>query len=220
MKKPPSIFEDLEIDTTDMLNEPEAFAARVVAKAKELEAILKSDTSVASYEKQVREQAKGQKISEDILPYVNDIYEIGETASLEDLVHLIDLARNLVKDLETAFHSRAVYESTRKTSPIADKRVAHAQHVKLRKAYDGFRQFCKLFNDYNPPVINGQSGNFGSNLSPLKTYIFEIDGDEFMNHFPVIRRLGKVDELTSLMDLLEYLEENPDSPVTVREVSF
>lgn len=220
MKKPPSIFEDLEIDTSDLLTEPAEFAKRVIAKANELESVLKSDTSVSSFKRQIESRSRSIKCPENIQQMFVDIYAAADESSLEELVKIIDQAKELVRDLDTAFHSRAAYDSVKEKSPLADKRVAHAQHVKLREAYDSFSKFAKMFFDYTPPIIKGQSGNFGSSLSPLKTYVFVIDGDEFMNHFPVIRRLGMNEELKTLMDLLEYLDNHPEAPVEVKEVQF
>jgi hypothetical protein len=59
-------------------------------------------------------------------------------------------------------------------------------------------------------------GNYGSGTSSLINYVFEVDGEQYRNHHVVCRKLGI--ELKSLMDLLEYIENN-DTGVIVKEVN-
>lgn len=226
-----SIFEDLEIDHSDMLTNPQAFAKRVLAVAAELEATLNSSSSVSKFEDQIKEDAKTFDASEQMQKIVktlrNDIYEYCDSAPLEEVTIILENMRIAVREIETLFHSRAMYEATRSTSPLANKKVALYQHQRLRESWEVYRRFAQMMltNEKGNPVmlpgIKAKSGNFGSGLSPLKTYVFTFDnGDSFVNHFAVMRKLGIHQDNSTLMDLLEYLEANPDAPVSVSEVQF
>jgi len=220
-----SIFEDLEIDHSDMLSDPDAFSKRVQKVVAELVNTLESDSSVSKFEEQIKEDAKNFEHSKETLNVIHDIrstlYEHCDTAPLEEVALILENLRMAVREVETLFHSRSVYEATRSTSPLANKKVALYQHQRLRETWEVYRRFAQLMFDKVLPSIKAKSGNFGSGLSPLKQYMFTFDnGDSFMNHFAVMRKLGIYKDGSTLMDLLEYLESNPDAPVAVSEVQF
>lgn len=216
-----SIFEDLDIDFSDMLEEPKAFAARVKAKASELEVILKSDTSVSALEQKVRDESKNAEVPTVVNEILDDLYQATDEATLPELVKTIERARLLVKELETAFSSRVMYDSVKDNSPVNDKKLAHFQHKRLREAYESYATFVEVFKEIKLPVINGVSGNFGS-ATPLERIVFEYipTNEQFMNPHPVIRRLGLTDKLHSVADLIEYLQEHEDAPVNVKKVKL
>jgi hypothetical protein len=213
-----SIFEDLGIDFSDMMTDHKAFSERCLAEERKLADILKSDTSVKTFERRVLDEAAEASTPDKAVELFDAIYELGDTVSLPELARMIESARTLVKDLETALHQRAVIEATTGNSPVSDKRFAHYQHTKLREAYEQYRKFVASFFKVELKMIKGISGNFGSSLSPLERFTFEINGEQFMSPHPVIRRLGKSEELHTIADLLEYIEANPDAPVIVRKV--
>jgi hypothetical protein len=226
-----SIFEDLEIEFDDMLSNPKELAKRVMAKANELVATLESDSSVSKYEEAIKNSAASFDQSMETRGFIKflreDLYSHCDAAPLEEVALVLENMRNAVREIETLFHSRSVYEATRSTSPLANKKVALYQHQRLREAYEAFRTFAQLMltdakgENILLPTIKAKSGNFGSGLSPLKSYVFTFEnGDMFMNHFAVARRLGIHKEGFTLMDLLEYLEATPDAPLSVSEVQF
>jgi hypothetical protein len=220
-----SIFEDLEIDHSDMLTAPKEFSQRVMKVVENLVATLESDSSVSKFEEQIKNSASSFEQSASTVGYIKmlreDMYSHCDEAPLEEVAIILENLRLAVKEVENLFHSRSVFEATRSSSPLANKKVALYQHQRLREAWDVYRNFAQLMLDVNLPNIKAKSGNFGSGLSPLKQYVFTFEnGDAFMNHFAVMRRLGIYKDGATLMDLLEYLEANPDAPVAVTQVQF
>lgn len=217
----PSIFEDLEIDTSDMQTDPAAFAARCISAANSLVDILRKDTSIGAYEREVRNRAKDytpSPVGNEVFEMFDSLLESCETLALEEVAMAIELSRKLTKDLENMLHSRAIAEATSSDSPLEHKKIAHSQHQKLRAAYEAWAKFALLFNNYKAPIMKAQSGNFGNNVTSTTRHIYFVYEDyEGINHYPVIRRLGIGDQITDRMSFIEYVNANPDCGVIMKE---
>ena len=221
MSLTPSIFEDLEIDTSDMQTNPAAFADRCIKAANSLVDILRKDTSIGAYEREIRARAKDHTPSAKASEFFEEfdyILEMCENFDLEEVAMAIELSRQLTKNLENMLHSRAIAEATSSDSPLEHKKIAHSQHQKLRTAYEAWAKFAFLFNGYKAPIMKAQSGNFGNNVSSTTRHVYFVYEDyEGINHYPVIRRLGLVDEIKDRMGLIEYVNEHPDCGVIMKE---
>ena len=211
-----AIFEDLEIDFRDMMSNPEGFAQRVYEAADELRAICKADTSTNAFMERYKDT--GQPVPQNILDDFNKVYENIDTIELDFMVDAIKQAKKLVSDLEVAFRDRCIRQAAREGTAIGDKRVAHAQYSRLKDDFNLYVKAISLFafgKDLDLKPLPNLPGNYGSGTTNLIQYVFEFEGEQYRNHHVVCRKLGI--ETMSLMDLLEYLEEN-DSGVIVKEV--
>jgi hypothetical protein len=205
-----AIFADLEIEYRDVImDDPVEFSRRVWEVADNLKAICRADTSVSSLEKMYREQSKEIKPEQEVQEIFNEIYELAEKDDLNRVPVYIEMAKRLVKDLETAFRDRCVYESARESSAISDKRVAHAQYTRLRDAFNLYQKTADLFF----PEVKGQikalpplPGNYGSGANPLKSHVYTIGEDEYRNHHVVCRQLGI--PVMNVSDLHDYIAEH------------
>lgn len=211
-----AIFEDLEIDFSDMLSNPEGFAERVYSRAEELKAICKADTSTNAYMEKYKDNSL--PAPDSILSSFNQIYEDIDAADLDYMVDAIKQAKKLVSDLETAFRDRCMRQAAKDGLATGDKRVAHAQYTRLKDDFNLYVKSIGMFTfgkEANLRTLPSLPGNYGSGTSNLINYIFELDGEQYRNHHVVCRKLGI--EVKSLFDLLEYLEEN-ETGVIVKEV--
>ena len=94
----PAILDDLEIDSSDMLSNPRAFADRVVAKSQELRKILKESISVASYTENVREASEKEKVPAHIQKMIDDLYIAVDALPVEQIQPVIVAVRRLAGD--------------------------------------------------------------------------------------------------------------------------
>ena len=211
-----AIFDDLEIDYSDMLTNPQGFAERVYEAADNLRAICKADTSTNSFIE--RYKSEGVPAPKSLTDILNTYYDEVDVEDLNIMVDAIKQAKKLVTDLETAFRDRCVRQAAKEGTAIGNKRVAHAQYTRLR---DDFNLYVKAFSvftlnkgtDLKP--LPALPGNYGAGTTTLVHHVFELDGEQYRNHHAVCRKLGI--ELRSLMDLLEYIENN-DTGIVVKEV--
>jgi hypothetical protein len=211
-----AIFEDLEIDFSDMLSNPEGFAQRVYDKAEELRAICKADTSTAAFMERYKDQ--GETVPEEILQEFNSLYENIDAVDLSYMVDAIKQAKKLVSDLETAFRDRCMRQAAKEGIAIGNKRVAHAQYTRLKDDFNLYVKSIGMFafgKTADLKTLPALPGNYGVGSSAFVNYIFEVDGEQYRNHHVICRKLGI--EVKSLFDLLEYLETH-ETDVIVKEV--
>ena len=220
-----SIFLDLEIDVDNMISDPDTFAKDVYAAADKLLNVLNSKHSLKGAQNEVEHSAKldsvaKSKASNYFKPFYDEIYEASEDMPLHELYHLIKEAKDLVRDLELQFHSRSRNEMIMNSPNTTDKRLAHDQYMRLRTAFDAFRDFAKLLNDkvYNP--LAAKSGNYGADSAT--TYpSYRYDGQAFNNYRAVARLLGwNPDDFMSHSDFTERLELEEIEDVEVVQVTL
>jgi uncharacterized protein (DUF2384 family) len=223
-----AIFVDLDIEYKDVImSDPPEFHRRVWEVAEQLKEICRSDTSVSSLEKKYRTLSKKDDVNKEITSLLEDYYKQVDDVPLNEMPAYIDAARTLVKDLETAFKDRCVYESTRESSAVSDKRIAHAQYTRLRDVYNNWVKAIVLFNDeedratweFEPSPLPPLPGNYGSGLSPLKSYVYTIGTDEYRNHRAVCKLLSI--PVMNTTDFHDWLEANADiHSVIIKEVVY
>jgi len=211
-----AIFEDLEIPFKDMMSNPEGFADRVYAAADKLREICKADTSVAAFTERYKKNAK--ELPTEVLDQFSKIYEDMDNLPLDHMVEAIKQAKALVSDLETAFKDRCIREAAQDGTAIGDKRVAHAQYTRLKDDFNLYVKAISLFTfgqnvDLKP--LPNLPGNYGSGTTSFVHHVFEMDGEQYRNHYVICRKLGL--NTMPLSDLLEYLAKN-DTGVVVKEI--
>ena len=217
-----SIFLDLEIDVDKMISDPDSFAKEVYQAADKLLNVLNSKHSLKGAQNEAEHTAKldtvaNSKASNYFKPFYDEIYEQSEDMPLNELYHLIKEAKDLVRDLELQFHSRSRNEMIMNSPNSTDKKLAHDQYMRLRTAFDAFRDFAKLLNDKVYTPLQAKSGNYGADSAT--TYpSYRYDGQAFNNYRAVARLLGwNPDDFNSHADFTERLElENIDTVEVVQ----
>ena len=211
-----AIFDDLEIDYSDMLTNPQGFAERVYEAADKLKAICKADTSIRSFEEKYK--SEGITIPKELNDILNNFYDEVDVEDLNIMVDAIKMAKKLVTDLETSFRDRCIRQAAKEGTAIGNKRVAHAQYTRLREDFNLYAKAFKVFTlnqGEDLKQLPALPGNYGAGTSSLIHHVFYLGEDEYRNHYAVCRKLGI--ELRPLMDFLEYLENN-ETGVIVKEV--
>jgi hypothetical protein len=221
-----SAFKDSEIDYTDMMTDPHAFADRVWAKAEELKEICKADISIASLTRQMEEAKTSTPADDSIHVLLNGVYKYADDLPLEQMPAIIAAARQLVSDLETQFKDRIIYEAAKQADPSKDKKLAHAYYMDLRKAFNSYVEFVNGFGPEMIPTLKTQGelktipalpGNFGGSTTALKHYVFIYNGEELRNPAALSVELG-IERIVMYDDMLAYLEAHPEHEVVVKVV--
>ena len=220
----PAIFDDLEIDTSDMLSNPKDFARRCAEKATELRGILRNSVSVATHTEDIKDKAKGTKVPSHIQTMLNDLYSaIDDLDDPADVIPCVDAIRRMVGDVDYIFKDKVSREVTMMSASVMDKRVAHQLYISLKKVYEHFKVTISIIDKNlvaRMPDIPTMSGNYGGNLEPLKTYLYVFDdepGEEYWNWYSVARKLGIYEDTKNYQDFVEYLDNNPNCGITVIE---
>lgn len=216
-----SILEDLEIDKSDFLTDPESFAQRCFDKAEELKAICKEDKSLASYTASVKERAQELQTPPHIQALIQNLFDEVDKLEPAQIYPVIESVRRLIDDLGFTIKDKLSMELTNQSASVMDKRLAHQLYIRLHKMYQHYVETIKcLMPQTKLPIIRALPGNYGAGLSPLSHLYYYFDDapdDPYMNHRAVIRKLGLVDEVKDIMGLLEYIENNPNCGVTIKE---
>lgn len=205
-----SIFEDLEIDVANFLTMPEQFAEQVYAAAKRLEQTLDSNTSVSQVEIRYEKQAKDiRELPESIDSLVTKAYEFSDTGNLAEVFTAIEAMKQLVRDMENAFHDRCKEEAAQENSTLANKKLAQIQHKRLRETFDQWRGFVKAFLGKDFTGLKSKPGNYQASITDTLQYVLP-DGGTYYNHFAVAKKLGIYFQGITFADIMEYCEAHPD----------
>jgi len=218
-----SIFDDLEIDFSTMLTDPEPFYKSCVDAAAELKSIMRGNTSIASH------IAKAPKFDGSYAEYNKMMVEIWHKASEELPVsayfELAKRMRKVAADIEYLAQSKAAQELA-ETTHVMDKATAHAQYKRLREALNQWLEAVKIFNVFEGEKLEPMSGNFGGDRALVHYMFFFGEGDDeyYRNHLAVCRKIG-IDihhndgRPMSLMDVVEYVEAHPELGITVKQIT-
>lgn len=208
------IYDDLEIDYSDMMSDIEAFSERVNKKAEELREIMRSSNSVQDFLGSIKNVPTTKKAA--IEQAIGSIYKIADEAEIEEIESIISLTKALVRDLETLKWWKAGNIVAQSTS-ILDKRTAHEQYMRLREAYNQYAEAITVLGLGNPEKLKSMPGNYGATAGLPQYIFFEGDSEEgYRNHFAVAKKLNQT--FKSLMDAVEYVRSNPDCGYVVKEV--
>jgi len=214
-------MEDLDISTDSMLRDPDEFAALCIAKAEELKAICKEDTSVNALERKIRSEGEHVKIPTVLSEILMDFYQNADDISAQEIIPCIEELRILLKDMENMFRSKVMTEALNSTSPMANKKIAHIQYTRLREAYNSYRRLAKLLFelDESLPEIESLPGNYGDGpvaLDSLAYYLPNEPDVPWYSPYSVAKKLGI--QIKSIKDLLDYLRDHPECGVVVKKV--
>lgn len=207
------IFDDLEIDYSSMMSNPSSFIKAVHEKAEELRSVLKQDDSISSYIKSLDVEEAPNEFQQSL----DMIYQMADTIPISQLDDIISRVKRLAYDLETMKRDRAIYELAHRKD-VLDKKTAHEQYVSLREAFNNYANAMETLNIVSDiERIPSMPGNYGAPVG-LVNYVFEFDnGDAFRNYRAVAKRLS-LEPVGSLMDVVEYIADNPDCGCVVKKV--
>ena len=206
------ILEDLEVDSSDMMSDPKAFIVRIIKKSKELANILDSKSTISEHERMFKEKAYKNEAAKDKAQEIFDsFYATIVEQEPEVLVNLLTMFADLISVANSSVRSMSMRTSG---SAALSKKQINLLYIKLKKTYETYISFMKLFHANEigvPPVIPPKKGNFsdGYSSSGVKTFEFTLDGLDFVNPFVVANKLGlKVDHYMDLPDLILSMKED------------
>jgi len=218
----PAILEDLEISAEDMLRNPKAFAERVTDKARELRKICEGGRMGATIEADTKERAAKLDCPEIVQKKLNELYSIIDELSTEEAFASIEAISKFREDVNYMVQDKLDHDIAKASPSIADRKVAHQQYISLRSLYGNFVSTISILDKdlaKRLPQMPALRGNYGGTQT-VKRYLYVFDDqpdEEFWSPHAVIRKLGLSDKLKTFMDLMEYLEANPNSGVSVHE---
>ena len=208
------ILEDLEVNSEDMMSDPKAFIVRIIKKSKELAAILDSKSTISEHERVFKEKAYKNEAAKDKAQEIFDsFYSVIVEQEPEVLVNLLTMFADLISVANSSVRSMSMRTSG---SAALSKKQINLLYIKLKKTYETYISFMKLFHSTEigmPPVIPPKKGNFSSDYSSsgIKTFEYILDGLSFINPFVVANKLGL--KVSHYMDLSEEIvkiqKENP-----------
>lgn len=221
-----AIMADLELDYSDFLSNPVVVSKRILAKGEELMAVCKQDTSVGALTSQIRDAANKVDTPIHVLELMKVLYSEGDEVSIPELVQMIDSAQQLVNDLKGTLRDRITQEATQTNSTVNEKRLAHLQYVRLRKAYDTLREFWKIMDEdtyKQMKLMPALPGNYGG-AATLSAPMFFIKGQEggYYNWRAVAKLVGGLEFLARFNDMRDWLDwcETPEGEdvIEIRQV--
>jgi hypothetical protein len=220
-----SIFVDLEIDASLMMNDPDKFASEVIRVGDELTSIFSGKMSVKDAESDATKAAKRNLVAKEVayknVEEVADKYDkMSEDMDLDELYYTIKEFKSIVETLELAFNSRSRNAMIMSSSSITDKKLAHSQYMKLREAYGAFIQFSQLMNDKIYVNLKPRTGNYQSDVVTYPAYRF--NGEIYQNYRAVARLAGwNSEDFHNHMDLVEKIRlEGMEETIEIIEVTL
>jgi hypothetical protein len=218
------VLADLEVDSSDMMDNPKAFITRVITKSKELSAQLDARSTIGESEKRFKESAlKNKDAQEKAKEIFDNIYDVVSEQEPDVLVNIMALMPDLIQLMNSSVRSMSM-RSGNVTS--LSKRQINLLYIKLKNTYETYIQFMKLFQPDKigiPPVIPPKKGNFSDHTATMgiKTFEFVIDGEPWINPFAVAKELGlKIEFYMDLPEMIEKLgPEINGHTVTLNDIS-
>lgn len=219
------VLADLEIDSSDMMTEPKKFIDRVVAKSKELAKQLDARSTISEHERMFKESAmKNVEAKAKAAELHEQIYSLIAEQDPEVLVNLLPLMTDITSMMGSSIRSMSMRSGNVTT---LSKRQINLLYSKLKKTYETYITFMEFFDAENiykhNPVIPPKKGNYSDHSisSGIKTYKFMIDGNEWINPFPVAKLLGiEIKHYMDLPDAIRKLQPNGDEKIKGMEVKM
>lgn len=203
------VLADLEVDSSDMMDDPKKFIDRVVAKSKELAKQLDSKGTLSEHERTFKEKAmKNTSAKEKAEELYEEIYALIADQDPEVLVNLMPLITDITSMMNSSVRSMSMRSGNVTT---LSKKQINLLYIKLKKTYETYIQFMEFFQPdaiySHNPVIPPKKGNYSdhSSTSGIKTYEFIIDGVSWINPFPVAKLLEI--EIKHYMDLPDQIRK-------------
>ena len=220
-----SILFDLEISIEEMGNNPTLFAHGVFEAANKLSAVLDHTSSGGQAKTAAKDAAKmnrGAKVAMREVHEANftQIYSDAEEMPLDELHYYIEEMRELTRQLELTFESRATTEMIQESPSAVDKKLAMEQYKKLRDAWEAYRTFAAMMFDEKLAPLKARSGNFGTSGVRQSYPAYKLNGAIYHNYRAVGRLIGCDLELKTHMDLQDYLTKTNNTEVEVVEITL
>jgi hypothetical protein len=201
-----SIYEDLEIDFSDMMKDPEAFKTRVFAKAEELKGILKEDNSIENYLNRLPKLTDRSGVGK-FTDELDGLYTWADNnLSIQEIMEVAKYLDKLAGQFRYMAKDKAASELASNIDRM-DKATAHSQYQALRAAFGEWVKAMKVFGLGEYENLPSMPGNYGQSTL-LIHYIFveKESGEQYRNPRVVSRKLGR--EPMNLMDAVEFIENN------------
>jgi hypothetical protein len=219
------VLADLEVDSSDMMDNPKKFIDRVIAKSKELAKQLDARGTLAEHERLFKDNAVKNV---DAKAKAEEIYEIISQLIAEQdaevLVNLLPLMTDVTSMMSSSIRSMSMRSGNVTT---LSKKQINMLYIKLKKTYETYITFMEFFDPdkiyKSNPVIPPKKGNYSDHSvsSGIKTFIFMIDGNEWINPFPVAKLLGiTMKHYMDLPDAIRRLQPNGDEKINGHEVKL
>lgn len=210
------IFEDLEIDHSTMMSDPDSFCEQVYEAADNLKAVLKEENSVDKYLKSVTPPEFNKR---DFRQVLNAVYALADSdIHFANLGAAAEMLRKLASDFDYLAKSKAADELGKKQN-VMSKSLAHELYSTLREKFNKILEGLETVMGYtNGRKLPPMPGNYGQTVG-LIHYLFFFEGEDESYRIPqaVCRRIGI--EPMNLMDTLDYIKAHPELNITIKEVS-
>jgi len=233
-----NIFQDLQIDYSNMMNDPQDFHSQCVRESNRLKDILKADISPESI-------LKGIVADNDVTPtevtniqdMVGKVYETADNEmSVVAMLELADQLKKLAKNLEYLARDKVMLQISKaaESTGFIDKSLAFDLYKELRERHNDWYSSMELLAGFDPELANKLTtieklpalpGNYSKGPQNLAHYIYRIDDDEdiFRTHYGVLRELNKrnpqlsINTTMNLMDAHDFLHAHPEFNVHITQ---
>lgn len=203
-----SIFYDLNIDASKLMDNPKEFLEVMRMAASKLDSQLKDSNSLQSMEDKFRQNAlKNKEANEEADEFINQITDLFSELSPETLCCILVRLPEVSRQIKSGITAMAM----RQEKTFSKKRI-HFMYNSLRKAYERYVTFLKAFYPEkigNPPMIPARPGNYGNDSATIVEYIFIIDNEPYANYYTAARIVGvPINHYMDLVDAFRAAENN------------
>jgi hypothetical protein len=229
-----NIFQDLQIDYSNMMSDPQDFHSQCVNAAEKLKDILKADISVEHILKTTLEnESPTPEQTAKIKHFITlDYEEADETMSVVEIMEYSAQLKKLAKDLEFLARDKVMLEMSKNDETNIDKSLAFDLYKELRERHNAWVDGMEMLSGFDENIntamtdiekLPSMPGNYGKGPQTLVHYIFRFgdEDDVYRIHHSVLRRLEKeghvIDTHMNLMDAVDYLRANPELKVSITE---
>lgn len=227
-----NIFQDLQIDYSNMMTDPQDFHQQCVNEAEKLKDILKADISVEHILKtRLENEEVTPELAADIKATISNVYTSADNNySVNAMVELASQLKQLAKDLEYLARDKIMLEMSA-TNPSIDKSLAFDLYKELREKHNSWIDAMQMLAGFNNSIdasnlekLQPMPGNYGKPVN-LIHYIFRVDDEDdiYRTHNAVLHRLVKDGKLSydqrhmNLMDAVDLFRSTPELNVQVTE---
>lgn len=227
-----NIFQDLQIDYSNMMSDPQDFHSQCVNAAERLKDVLKADISV---EHILKTTLDNTTVTPDFMNrikgHVSYLYE--EADEVMNVIEIMEYAaqlKKLAKDLEFLARDKVMLEMSKNDAHSIDKSLAFDLYKELRERHNAWVDGMEMLSGFDSSIdmdeiekLPSMPGNYGKGPQTLVHYIFRFNDEDdiYRIHHTVLRRLEKegheIDTHMNLMDFMDYLKVHPELKISVTE---
>jgi hypothetical protein len=230
-----NIFQDLQIDYSNMMNDPQDFHAQCVREADKLRDILKADISPESVLKGiVAENEVTPNELKHVQTVIDEVYNIADDQlSVVAMLELASQLKKLAKDLEYLARDKVMLQISKDNEGQIDKALAFDLYKELRERHNNWYDSMEMLSGFDAEIASklddvsklpALPGNYSKGPQNLAHYIYRIDDDEdiFRMHYGVLRELNKrfnldLNTTMNMMDAHDFFKANPQYNVHITQ---